>query len=176
MKLLSRFIRAEFIELLFMPYWKKNKWSPLFWAKLYCESFYMIPFPPPPPTRGLYLKKYWHAFHSSFLPFYVWVNIFPITKKKFDTKGVIRRQKLKDRQYNGPKKKMYKTLHRRLKIEQHEPQKNHGWTQEGLSVPAPHVTLCESTMSYHRFYIDLQGWTILCLLKSISFQRNLQLL
>ena len=176
MKLLSRFIRAEFIELLFMPYWKKNKWSPLFWAKLYCESFYMIPSPPPPPTRGLYLKKYWHAFHSSFLPFYVWVNIFPITKKKFDTKGVIRRQKLKDRQYNGPKKKMYKTLHRRLKIEQHEPQKNHGWTQEGLSVPAPHVTLCESTMSYHRFYIDLQGWTILCLLKSISFQRNLQLL
>jgi len=50
-------------------------------------------------------------------------------KEKFeDTKGVLRfRKSEKDRQHNGQKKKskwtttIYKTLHRKLKIEQHEP-------------------------------------------------------
>ena len=41
-----------------------------------------------------------------------------------DTKGVIRICKSKDRQHNGQKKKgqttIYKTLHKKLKIEQHE--------------------------------------------------------
>jgi hypothetical protein len=37
--LIFTLVRAEFIELLFVPDWKKIKWSPLFWAKLYCESF-----------------------------------------------------------------------------------------------------------------------------------------
>ena len=45
-----------------------------------------------------------------------------------DTKGVIKsRESRKDRQHNGQKKSMkgqtmiYKTLHRKLKIKQHEP-------------------------------------------------------
>jgi hypothetical protein len=43
-----------------------------------------------------------------------------------DTKGVIRICKLKDRQYNGKKRQKgqtitHKSLHRKLKIEQHEP-------------------------------------------------------
>jgi hypothetical protein len=42
-----------------------------------------------------------------------------------DTKGVIRSRKSKNRQHNGQKKKtksLNKTLHRKLKIKQHEPQ------------------------------------------------------
>jgi len=38
---------------------------------------------------------------------------------------------------------MYKCLHRKLKIEQHEPHKKPGvnpGTPEGLTIPAPHVT------------------------------------
>jgi hypothetical protein len=41
----------------------------------------------------------------------------------------------KDRQHNGHEKKdkgqttIYKTLHIKLKIEQHDPTKNWGWTQ-----------------------------------------------
>jgi len=44
-------------------------------------------------------------------------------EKLEDTKGVIRSRKLKDRQYNGQKKKhtiVTKILHRILKIGQHE--------------------------------------------------------
>jgi len=49
-------------------------------------------------------------------------------RKVEDTKGVIRsRKSKKDWQYNDQKKKrqtiIYKTLHRKLKIEQHEPHK-----------------------------------------------------
>ena len=47
---------------------------------------------------------------------------FSFGKDEFeDTKGVIRiRKSKKNRQHNGQKKKHY-TLHRKLKIEQHEP-------------------------------------------------------
>ena len=52
---------------------------------------------------------------------------FPKMRKVFeDTKGVIKSRKYKDRHYNGQKKRttgqtmIYKTLHRKLKIEQHE--------------------------------------------------------
>ena len=44
-----------------------------------------------------------------------------------DTKGVIRSRKSKNKQYNGQKKRtkgqtmIYKTLHRKLKIEKHQP-------------------------------------------------------
>jgi hypothetical protein len=47
-----------------------------------------------------------------------------LTERFEDTKGVIRSRKSKDRQHNGQKKKnsmIYKTLHRKLKIQQHEP-------------------------------------------------------
>jgi hypothetical protein len=52
--------------------------------------------------------------------------ICTLLKEKFeDTKVVNRRRKSKkNRQHNGQKKKekrIYKTLHRKLKIEQHEP-------------------------------------------------------
>jgi hypothetical protein len=50
------------------------------------------------------------------------------SKKSFNIpKGVIRTRKSKDRRYNGQKKKykgqtiIYKTLHSKLKTEQHEP-------------------------------------------------------
>jgi hypothetical protein len=45
-----------------------------------------------------------------------------------DTNEIIKSHKSKDRQYNGQKKKgqtmIYKTLHIKLKIAQHEPIKN----------------------------------------------------
>jgi len=45
------------------------------------------------------------------------------SKKSLKMPEVIRSRKLKDRQYNGQTKKkqpmIYKTLHRKLKIEQH---------------------------------------------------------
>jgi len=49
-----------------------------------------------------------------------------VDREKFeDTKGVFRSRNSKDRQHNGKKKKgqttIYKTLHSKLKIEQHEP-------------------------------------------------------
>ena len=48
-------------------------------------------------------------------------------KEQFeDTKWVIKSRKSKDKQYNGQKEKgqtmMYKTLHRKVKIQQHERQ------------------------------------------------------
>ena len=53
-----------------------------------------------------------------------------------DTKGVIRiRKSRKNRQHNGQMKKdkmttkIYKTLRRKLKNEQHESAKNRGWTK-----------------------------------------------
>ena len=52
------------------------------------------------------------------------------SRKSFNIpKGIIRTRKSKDRRYNGQKKKykgqtiIYKTLHRKLKTEQHEPTK-----------------------------------------------------
>jgi hypothetical protein len=53
----------------------------------------------------------------------------PRKKKSEDTKGVIRSYKLKETKYDCQKKKIigqpviYKALHRKLKIEQHEPHK-----------------------------------------------------
>jgi hypothetical protein len=60
-----------------------------------------------------------------------------LNEKIEDNKGVIRRRKSKmNIQYNGQKKKrtneqttIYKTLHWKQKIEQHEPQWKQGWTQ-----------------------------------------------
>jgi hypothetical protein len=44
---------------------------------------------------------------------------FGILEEEFeDTKGEIRK---KDRKYNGQNKKNYKTLNRKLKIDQHKP-------------------------------------------------------
>ena len=60
-----------------------------------------------------------------------------ILKEKFeDTKCVIKNRKSKkNRQYNDKNKKkgqtmMYKTLHRKLKIEKHEPMENQGAPNE----------------------------------------------
>ena len=56
-------------------------------------------------------------------------------QEKFDaTKEVIRSHKFKGRQYNGQKidegqTVIYETLHRKLKIEQHEPHQKRVWTQ-----------------------------------------------
>ena len=45
-----------------------------------------------------------------------------VVQKGFeDTKGVIGSRNSKDKQCNFQNKKTYKTLHRKLKIEQHEP-------------------------------------------------------
>jgi len=60
---------------------------------------------------------------------WVWNGARYITKKFEDTTGVIRNRKSqKDMQYNSTKRKrtkeqtkIYKTYHRKLKIEQHEP-------------------------------------------------------
>ena len=65
-----------------------------------------------------------------------------------DTKAIKRSCKSKnDRQYNGQKKKgqttIYKTLHRKLMITQHEPHSRHGVNSdasEALVLPVPLVT------------------------------------
>jgi hypothetical protein len=78
-----------------------------------------------------------------------------------DTKGVIRSRKLEERQYNGQKKRtkrqtmVYKALHRKLKIKQHESHKKSGLkasAPEELVVPAslatPALLLLNDTSIY----------------------------
>jgi hypothetical protein len=76
---------------------------------------------------------------------YQWHLEYIIMYEKFGV--IITRKSKTDRQYNGQQikdKKIKKTLHRKLKIDQHEPHKNRGWTNtgdpEGLAVPAPLVS------------------------------------
>ena len=53
-----------------------------------------------------------------------WMKMFNAQERFEDTKVVIRICKSKDRQHKGQKKKgqttIYKTLHKKLKIEQHQ--------------------------------------------------------
>jgi hypothetical protein len=62
-----------------------------------------------------------------------------------DIKGVIRRRKSKeDRQYNGQIKDkgqttIYKTIHRKLKNEQHKPRGVNTGVPEELTVPVPYM-------------------------------------
>jgi len=59
-----------------------------------------------------------------------YTHVKKVLEEKFeDTNGVIRSCKMKDRQHNDQKKTkikgqtmIYKILHRKIKIEQHEPQ------------------------------------------------------
>jgi hypothetical protein len=72
------------------------------------------------------------------------MSVYPVCNNKKrryqeefeDTKGIIRiRISKKNRQHNGQKKKYKRTnsdlqnIYIKLKIEQHEPTKNRGWTQ-----------------------------------------------
>ena len=63
-----------------------------------------------------------------------------------DFQGVIRICKSKNRQHNDQKKnrqtRIYRTLHRKLNIEQHQPHFKPGWTQllrKEIAVPSPLV-------------------------------------
>jgi hypothetical protein len=79
----------------------------LFFCQLYCLTFFGF---------QLLIIRFWYlqSIHNT------------ISRKVEDFKGVIRNCKT-DRQYNGKNKKdertntIYKTLHRKLKIEEHEP-------------------------------------------------------
>jgi len=76
-----------------------------------------------------------------------YTHVKKVLEEKFeDTKGVIRSCKLKDRQHNDQTKTkikrqttIYKILHRKIKIEQHESQQQsvvNSCTLEGKAVPA----------------------------------------
>jgi len=72
--------------------------------------------------------------------------VIVLQDKSEDTKGVIRRRTSKDRQCKCQHKKgqttIYKTLHRKLKIEQHEHHLKSGVNSgaaEGYAVSPPHV-------------------------------------
>ena len=89
---------------------------------------------------------YWYL--NTYILFNLYTFIGTLKEEFEDTKGVMRFRKSKDKQHNDQKKKkkrIYKTLHRKLKIEQHNPPPplktgvNSG-APEGLSVPAPHAT------------------------------------
>ena len=58
------------------------------------------------------------------------VNSYTHQEEFVDTKGVIKHHIWKDRQHNGQQKKgqtaIYKTLHRKLNIDQHEPHNKRG--------------------------------------------------
>jgi len=70
--------------------------------------------------------------NGQFIEFQIVANLVPMQEQFEDTKWVIRNRKLKDSQHNGQRKMtkgqttVYKTLHRKLKIEQREPIKYRG--------------------------------------------------
>jgi hypothetical protein len=123
----------------------------VFWFDIFCTWIWYI---------ALALPQKIHFYWPWLSLFYIW--------------HIISRYPKKDRQYNGQKKKMtkgqtkiYKTLHRKLKIEQHEhhwkPAVNWG-VPEGLAVPDPHETpvlilLNDMNIILHRFMTyDYQLW------------------
>ena len=76
-----------------------------------------------------FIRKVWRYQSGIQKPFIEGQTIQWSKEKLEDTKGVFRSRLLKDRQYNGRKKKnkrtmIYKIPHRKIKIEKHEQIKN----------------------------------------------------